>query len=139
MENQAKRGRSHVVTRDGRTRSVFDMVEQVFNTVARANGQKELRTVKFKATSFDRDGLRTFIDSLLDDQGGVCALTGVPLHFKEEGSDPDLLCSLDRIDSDGHYDVENLQVVCRFANRWKSNSQDDHFKRLLNITRQYRS
>lgn len=31
--------------------------------------------------------------------------------------DPELAASLDRIDSDGHYERGNLQVVCWFSNR----------------------
>jgi hypothetical protein len=34
--------------------------------------------------------------------------------------DLDLSPSLDRIDSDGHYAPDNLQIVARFVNRWKA-------------------
>jgi hypothetical protein len=44
-----------------------------------------------------------------------------------------MLCSLDRIDSDGHYEEENLQIVCRFINRWKSDSDDAEFRRLVRL------
>lgn len=43
--------------------------------------------------------------------------------------------SLDRIDSNGHYEKDNLQVVCKFANRWKSASDNGEFKRLIEIIR----
>ncbi|MEZ4234398.1 MAG: hypothetical protein R3B89_34810, partial [Polyangiaceae bacterium] len=51
--------------------------------------------------------------------------------------DPALTYSLDRIDSDGHYERDNLQVVCRFVNKWKSNSKDEEFRRLLRIVREH--
>lgn len=44
--------------------------------------------------------------------------------------DPEMLCSLDRIDSNGHYERGNLQIVCRFVNRW-SDSVDAHFRTLV--------
>lgn len=43
--------------------------------------------------------------------------------------------SLDRIDSDGHYEAGNLQVVCRFINFWKGASDDEEFRRLLELVR----
>lgn len=46
-----------------------------------------------------------------------------------------LLCSLDRIDSSGHYSIGNLQVVCRFLNRWKNDGNDTEFRRLLALLR----
>lgn len=44
-----------------------------------------------------------------------------------------MLSSLDRIDSNGHYEEGNLQVVCRFINRWKSDSDDAEFRRLVRL------
>lgn len=64
-------------------------------------------------------------------QEGYCALTGVKLDYDEDGGDPELYCSLDRIDSESHYEQGNLQVVCRFANRWKGADNDATFKRLI--------
>jgi hypothetical protein len=43
--------------------------------------------------------------------------------------------SLDRIDSDGHYAPRNLQIVCCFINRWKSDSDNEKFKALLDTVR----
>ena len=39
------------------------------------------------------------------------------------------------IDSDAHYAEGNLQIVCRFANRWKNNDQDSNFRRLIAAVR----
>jgi len=62
-------------------------------------------------------------------------LTHLPLALDGEREDSDLLCSLDRIDSDGHYETGNLQIVCRFVNRWKGSDNDEAFRRLLNLVR----
>ncbi len=47
----------------------------------------------------------------------------------------ELLPSLDRIDSDGHYVPGKLHIVCRFINRWKSDGDDKNFRRLLSVLR----
>jgi hypothetical protein len=64
---------------------------------------------------------------------GRCSLTG--LHLDATMSDSDLAPSLDRIDSDGHYEPGNLQVVARFVNRWKSDDSIENFRRLLVLVR----
>jgi hypothetical protein len=38
-----------------------------------------------------------------------------------------------RADSDGNYEQGNLQIVCRFINRWKSDSNDSAFRRLIEL------
>ena len=73
--------------------------------------------------------------ALLDKQGGKCSLTGIQLQFRGDHEDEALLPSLDRIDSDKHYEDGNLQVVCKFINKWKSNTPDEEFRRLLSLVR----
>ncbi len=46
-----------------------------------------------------------------------------------------MLVSLDRIDSSGHYQEGNFQVVCRFVNMWKGSSSDGELRRLLALLR----
>ncbi|WP_299844379.1 hypothetical protein [uncultured Jannaschia sp.] len=46
-----------------------------------------------------------------------------------------MLPSADRIDSSGHYEEANLQLVCRFINFWKQATPDDEFRRLIGIVR----
>ena len=75
------------------------------------------------------------IADLLDRQGGRCALTGIPFHFREPEADSNLLPSVDRIDSDGHYEAGNLQIVCRFVNSWKGDTAEEEFRRLLLLVR----
>jgi hypothetical protein len=57
------------------------------------------------------------------------------MQFDDDDANPDLRCSLDRIDSARHYERGNLQVVCRFANQWKSASDNDNFIRLIAMVR----
>ena len=81
--------------------------------------------------------------------GGVCSkpccsasiaaaqtrVTGLAFHFHGPGADSNLLPSVDRIDSDGHYEKGNIQIVCRFVNFWKSDTDDEEFRRLLMLVR----
>lgn len=76
-----------------------------------------------------------YVMGLLRAQGNRCALTGVPIEPDGLTRDPELAPSLDRIDSDGHYEPGNLQVVCWFANRWKSDRPNEEFRRLLELVR----
>jgi hypothetical protein len=105
-------------------------------TVAHANGQQILRTAKVKENRFTNpQALEAYIGKLLEAQDGVCAITGIQLQMDGDHEDPELLCSLDRIDSDGHYESGNLQIVCRFVNRWKNDGDDANFRRLVSIVR----
>lgn len=132
----ANAGRGSAVVYDAVEKSIWDMVDTVKKTVAQANGQQVLKTVKLKLNGFDdEDEFKAYIRTLIKDQEGVCALTGLRLQYAGDCEDPQMLCSLDRIDSSGHYDRDNLQVVCRFANFWKGNGNDEEFKRLLALVR----
>jgi len=66
-------------------------------------------------------------------QGDRCNLTGLEFQYHGPGADKNLLPSMDRIDSNGHYEFGNLQVVCQFVNFWKSDSDNSEFKRLLRL------
>jgi hypothetical protein len=131
----ATAGKGAVTTYDARQKAIWRMANTVKNTVAQANGQQVLRTVKNKLCAFTDEELKTYIDQLISDQEGVCMLTGLQLQFDGEADDKAMLCSLDRIDSDGHYEPGNLQVVCQFVNSWKSDSRDAEFRRLLGLVR----
>ena len=72
---------------------------------------------------------KRLLAALLDP--GTCAVTNLALDFS--GADPDLAPSLDRIDSNGHYEPDNVQVVAWFVNRWKSDDPQANFNRLLNL------
>jgi hypothetical protein len=108
------------------------MAQMAERTTGQSKGQSVTRTAKNKELRFaDRYALEKHILALIAMQESLCALTWLPLEFDEQNGDPEFFCSLDRIDSDGHYEQGNLQVVCRFANRWKGADDDLQFRRLL--------
>lgn len=123
------------ISYNARQKAVWRMADTVRQTVAQANGQQVLRTLKNKLCGFSNEELLAYIDGLITAQDGVCALTGLALQYDGDADDPAMLASLDRIDSGGHYVADNLQVVCRFVNRWKSDAQDEEFRRLLSLVR----
>jgi hypothetical protein len=118
---------------NARQRAIAEMAMNARNTAAHSNGQQELRTIKNKEVRFGHLEFESYIGALLDAQDGLCALTGLKLQFRGEHDDQELTCSLDRIDSNGHYETGNLQIVCRFINRWKNNSADAEFRRLIKL------
>ncbi len=121
---------------DARQRSIVRMAMTAMTTVDGARGQQVQRTAKIKEMRFrgQRD-LELYVAELVEAQEGLCAVTGIPLQFDGDDEDPEFLCSLDRIDSDGHYEANNLQVVCRFANRWKNDGNNAEFQRLIGVVR----
>jgi hypothetical protein len=119
----------------GREKSIIAMRLSVENTVKNANGQIVQRILKNKELRMTSAELEKLIASLLDLQDNRCALTGLPFQFIGPDVDRNLLPSLDRIDSAGHYEAGNLQVVCQFINFWKSDSDNAEFQRLLMLVR----
>ena len=119
----------------GREESIIEMCQSVENTIRNANGQVVARTVKSKELRMSRTELKELLRFLLDRQGNRCALTGIPFHFAGLNVDEQLRPSVDRIDSNGHYEDRNLQIVCRFINFWKGDSDNEEFKRLLVLVR----
>ncbi|HEY7576464.1 MAG TPA: hypothetical protein VH855_02625 [Acetobacteraceae bacterium] len=83
-----------------------------------------------------RLALEKLLLELIKKQESRCALTGIPFHFpRDPNCDKELLPSPDRIDSSGHYEPGNIQIVCRFVNFWKGDSDDAEFRRLLALVR----
>ena len=116
--------------------TAYRMADTAWKTTLKANGQEELRKVKIKEFGFpDKVELELYIEELYRMQEGLCALTGIPLQLDRAHEDEELLCSLDRIDSSGHYAPGNLQIVCRFVNRWKKDSENTDFMRLIQVVR----
>ena len=109
------------------------MADQAEQTARQSNGQAVERTVKNKDLRLSKEALIAHLSELLDEKGDRCAISGLALQF--DGPDEQLHPSLDRIDSDGHYEAGNLQVVARFINKWKSDSEDSEFRRLLTLVR----
>ena len=120
---------------DGRDKSIIVMRCSVEDTVRNSNGQIVDRTIKNKELRMTPAELQKLLVSLLDRQGNRCALTGIPFHFHGPDTDKNLLPSVDRIDSNGHYETGNIQIVCKFINFWKADSDNNEFKRLLMLAR----
>lgn len=118
-----------------RDKSIADMHYSVGKTVFNSNGQVIPTKVKNKELRMSDAELNKLLKNLLQIQGDRCAITGLPLQFRGAHSDENMLPSLDRIDSNGHYERDNLQIVCRFINFWKQASDDGDFRRLLNVVR----
>lgn len=116
-------------------RTVYRIVDTVLKTVRGSNGQEGVRRIKDKELRFTDAELSAYVSDLLLEQQCLCALTGLNMQLDGEQEDSQMLCSLDRIDSDLHYEPGNLQLVCRFVNFWKSDQADDEFRRLLDIVR----
>ncbi|WP_206664656.1 hypothetical protein [Dankookia rubra] len=119
----------------GRDRSIIEMRLSIENTTRNSNGQIVERTLKNKDLRMSADELDRLLRSLMTVQQDRCALTGIPFHFHGPDADKNLLPSPDRIDSDGHYEAGNVQIVCRFINQWKGPSDNEEFRRLLTLVR----
>lgn len=121
---------------DARAKTFLQMVMRAEDTSRRANGQIVERRVKNKEFRLGtRSEAERYLEELFDAQEGLCALSGLQLQWIG-GDDPQLCCSLDRIDSDGHYEKGNLQIVCNFINRWKSDGDNAEFSRLIAAVRE---
>jgi hypothetical protein len=132
-------GRGGTTLFSAKQAAVIRMAMTALSTVAGANGQQVLRTVKEKEWRFrSTKEFEQYIAALVDAQEGCCALTGLRLQYDGDFDDRELLCSLDRIDSSGHYEPGNLQVVCQFVNRWKNDADDATFRRLVDLLRAQR-
>ena len=110
------------------TRMMFTIRE----TVKNSNGQQVLRTLKNKKLMCSEAEMKAHLAELMVTQEGLCAITRLPLHLDgHEHIDYDMLASVDRIDSNGHYEIGNVQLVCRFVNFWKCSQENGKFIELL--------
>jgi hypothetical protein len=107
------------------------MFRTMLRTVENANGQIVERVVKEKTTSLSESDWDELWPKLLHQQNNRCALTDLPLGFDSDCEDQEMLASLDRVDSARHYTADNLQIVCRFINRWKGADSNDLALRLI--------
>ena len=114
------------------TDSIERMIDTAWKTCNAATGNDRISAAKIKNFEFpSKEIAGKYVHDLLIRQDNRCNLTGIPLKTDRETDDPEFRCSLDRIDSNGHYEPGNLQVVCRFINRWKSDDDNAEFTRLL--------
>lgn len=113
--------------------AIYNMCESIQKTVGQSHGQLVTTKIKSKELHIDRTELAQLLEKLIDKQDGCCALTGIAFDYSQ--ANKDLLPSADRIESNGHYTLGNLQVVCQFVNFWKSARPNDEFINLLNQVR----
>jgi hypothetical protein len=118
-----------------REKSIVEIKYSVNTTVFNSNGQLVPRKVKDKELRMTDAELEKRIRELLNIQGDRCAVTGLRFQFRGAQTDENMLPSLDRIDSNGHYESGNVQLVCRFINFWKQASDDAEFRRLIMLVR----
>lgn len=125
------------------TGKIYDALEKtaariamtVMETVG-ASGSLSLTQKKDKECRFpSSQALESYVGELLANNDLTCALTSLPMQADGEISDDALRISLDRIDSEGHYERGNLQLVCKFVNMWKGAQADNEFKRLIALVR----
>ncbi len=135
LEDSGSQGKDAGRILGGREKSIITMRLSVENTVRNSNGQMVLRTVKNKDLTMPPDEFEKLLASLMDVRGNRCALTGIPFHFHGPSAEKNLFPSVDRIDSDGHYEEGNIQIVCQFINFWKGASDNAEFQRLLMLVR----
>lgn len=133
LANGAKASERHLGARE---KSIADIKYSVGRTVFNSNGQVVPTTVKNKELRMSDAELDNLIRDLLKIQEDCCAITGLPFQFQGAQTDNNMLPSLDRIDSNGHYAKDNLQIVCRFINFWKQASDDTEFRRLVDLVRE---
>lgn len=119
----------------GVEKSIIAMRYSILSAVAASNGQKRERTVKDKTTSLSAEELDAHLSFLMERQGYRCELTGLPFDLHTSDGDRSFRPSPDRIDSNGHYEPGNIQIVCQFINFWKGDGDDAEFRRLLAIVR----
>lgn len=122
----------HVLTEQQRT--MARMAMDVFGTAA-ASGAVSTIVKKDKQVLFDSQAqLESYLGDLFGEQEGRCMLTDIPMLL-DGADDRRLRCSVDRLDSSGHYAPGNLQLVCQFANFWKRADTNEEFGRLLDLVR----
>lgn len=110
----------------------IDYMMRMAKNACAQSGKESVTIAKSKEWGFDSDeAFRACVNQLM--LTGRCALSELELDLTM--ADGDLAPSLDRIDSNGHYQPDNLQVVARFVNRWKSDDLDQNFRRLLGLLR----
>jgi len=76
------------------------------------------------------------IEKLWESQGGKCVLSGVEMIKSSESGNP-AICSIDRINNDGGYTPDNVQLVTHWVNRSKFVFGVERFEQLILETAQH--
>jgi hypothetical protein len=124
------------IEEDQRMRQTAGRMIKTAQQTALQSGQELLSVTKDKRFLFPSDAAaQEYALELMKKQEGRCALTGLKMLLDDEPGDDQCRYSLDRIDSAKHYEPGNLQVVCKFVNKWKGAMANDEFKRLIDLVR----
>lgn len=70
-------------------------------------------------------------------QGGKCALTGMQMTWEINKGNVQTNVSIDKIDPNKGYNVDNIQLVCRIANTMKFDSSMEEFIELCKKVVEY--
>lgn len=135
LVNSAKGKASGAKIHGGEDVAIRNMIDSIANTVKHSLGQKVEVTKKLKELGMSHEELDAHLRELMKTQEGRCALTGIKIDLRKEGFDRALRASPDRKDSNGHYALGNIQIVCTFVNGWKGSTPDEEFRRLLELVR----
>lgn len=115
------------------------MAKTIVTTAANATGEEVTRITKVKKTSLSETEWQLALRKLLLEQNYRCAITRQKLEVTKEENNHWLAPSADRIDSNGHYTPDNVQIVSKAANRAKSDISPDetpHFFQALQFARE---
>ncbi len=94
------------------------MAKTIIRTATHATGEAVLRAGKIKNSVLNETEWQLQLREILLAQNYRCAITGRTLEIKGVGN-PWLEASADRIDSNGHYTPDNIQIVSKAANMAK--------------------
>lgn len=72
------------------------------------------------------------LKKLFEKQNGLCAIMGVPLNITRDSNQINGTCppdriSIDRINNDGGYTLDNIQLTCVFVNKWRGRARLEEF------------
>lgn len=116
----------------GRQEAIDRCLDQMWRNAFGAAGQsgKTVQSVrKYKLIGFTEEEFKLYCEELMRTEMYLCKLTSLPLDIYCHNRD--YMPSADRIDSDKGYERGNIQIICSFANSWKSNRDNDEFLSLL--------
>jgi len=114
------KGKWQYITGSGATANQYEKIS--------GNWDKYLARLTY-APGRKEEGLsKEILLKVLDRQDYKCALSGVPLECKlEVGVINKRNASVDRIAPGGPYTEENIQLVCKALNHWRSDTPLDDF------------
>ena len=83
---------------------------------------------------------RADLERLWEQQGGRCALSGIPMTFRaKKGNTFPYNASIDRIVPGGPYTIDNVQLVCTITNTIMRHFSKKDFVRLCNAVVEHSS